>query len=542
MNTVIKYIVIAGTSLLVFFTSCKDILEVQPLDRLSTQTFWKTESDALRGLVGVYRTGSGLHIQSTFNFLSENALYRLDLTTDNGYEKDKQVSDFNNGQMNSSYPIVQDLWASSYEQIAKCNNFLENIGAVDMDENKKTEMTAEVKTIRAYFYFNMSFYWGDVPLVTNVLTAQEANTIKRTPKQEVVEFVLSELSWAAENLPKDRAASEYGRITKGAALAILGRLQMAEKMWSEALQTYKEIIDLNVYEIDPDYKALFEDEGDGSKEMVWCIKYMENDYPHYIQQAVLPFMYGGWHQVNCYNNLVEEYECKDGLTIDESPSYDSDKPYDNRDPRLYYTVFIPGYTVFRGREYVAHPDSNASVYPDQLTRRDWSGYALKKFADEDYQGAIRNYGGDFPVVRYAEVLLSYLECNMEAGQAIDQGLLDLTINQVRGRASVNMPKITETDPTKLRSILRRERRVELAYEGLRLYDLFRWNIAHIKLRDKMYGMKLTNDPSSYTDFKVDENGYYFVKELFFREDVDYLWPIPQSEMDINSNLVQNPGY
>src|SRR5690606_26661451 len=181
-----------------------------------------------------------------------------------------------------------------------------------------------------------------------------------------------------------------------------------------------------------------------SNEIIFSIKYMENDYATQIQQAVVPFMYGGWHQVNCYNSLVEEYECVDGLTIDESPLYDPNNPYDNRDPRLYQTIFIPEYTVFRDRLYIAHPDSNPNVYPDQLTRRDWSGYALKKFADESFQGTVTNYGGDFPVIRYAEVLLSYLECQLEAGRPIDQDFLDLTVNTVRSRAAVGMPPITTT--------------------------------------------------------------------------------------------------
>lgn len=523
-------------------SACSNLLDVQPLDELSTQTFWKSESDAMRGLVGVYRSGKDQHGQGTFNFFSGNTLYRLDLTTDNGYEKDKQITDFNNGQLNASYGVVNSLWSSSYEQIAKCNNFLENISSVEMDGAEKAEMAAEARFIRAYFYFNMSLYWGGVPLVTKMLTAQEANTIARNSKQEVVEFVLSELSAAVEQLPESRPTAEHGRVTKGAALAILGRLQMAEGMWAQALQTYKSIVDLGVYEIDPRYKQLFEDEGEASKEIILGIKYMENDYPTQIQQAVVPFMYGGWHQINCYNNLVETYECIDGLPIDESPLYNPDKPYDDRDPRLYQTVFIPEYTIFRNRLYIAHPDSNPNVYPDQLTRRDWSGYALKKFADEGYQGAILNYGGDFPVIRYAEVLLSYLECQIEAGLPIDQTLLDLTINQTRTRASTGLPPVTTTDPATLQTILRRERRVELAYEGLRLFDLFRWKTAHINLRAKMYGMKLTNNPENYTKFTVDENGYYFVKELFFRENVDYLWPIPQNEIDINPNLTQNPGY
>jgi hypothetical protein len=104
--------------------------------------------------------------------------------------------------------------------------------------------------------------------------------------------------------------------------------------------------------------------------------------------------------------------------------------------------------------------------------------------------------------------------------------------------------VTETDPAKLTTMLRRERRVELAWEGLRLYDLFRWHIAHTVLRSRVHGMKLCTsaEAPTYTKFPVDENGYYFCEETFFRENVDYLWPIPQSERDVNPDLTQNPGY
>ena len=147
------------------------------------------------------------------------------------------------------------------------------------------------------------------------------------------------------------------------------------------------------------------------------------------------------------------------------------------------------------------------------------------------------------MVRYAEVLLSYLEASLETG-VVSQQLLDETINLVRARAEVSMPPVTETDPAKLMTILRRERRVELAWEGLRLYDLFRWRVAHINLRSRVHGMKLCTvaEAATYAKFPVNENGYFFCEETFFREAVDYLWPIPQTEIDVNPNLTQNPGY
>lgn len=524
-------------------TSCSDdFLERNPTDQLSESSFWATENDALLALTGVYhdspKVGTG---PFRYSFWSGSTLLRLDLMTDNGDEKDRRLEPMTNGTLTSGYWIVEEFWGQAWDKIVRCNAFLDHIGAATIDEQSKSQMVAEVRFIRAYYYFWMTTFWGDVPLVTSVASYSEANSIGRTPKSEVVQFVLDELTEAAEDLPVSRPNDEYGRVTRAAALAIKGRLQMSEKDWSGAADTYKNIIDLNQYQIAPFYKELFEDDGERNNEVILAFTRLDNVFGEDIIKHCIPAVYGGWHQFNVFNNLVEDYEMTDGLTTDQSPLYDPMHPYDNRDPRLDMTVFISQRSVFRGTQlYDARPNSPTN---DALPRRHWTGYGLRKFADEDYTGSVDSYGADFPVVRYAEVLLSYLESKLEAGDPIDQNLLDQTINQVRGRATVNMPPVTETDPTLLRDILRRERRVELAFEGLRLYDLFRWRTAQIKLNEPVFGMKLTDDPQNYDGgYQIDDEGYYFYEDPNFREDVDYLWPIPQTELDINPNLGQNPSY
>lgn len=519
-------------------------LDKAPLDSLSRETFWKTESDAQLGLTGVYRVVGGLQ-QGSFDFWSQlGVIYLFEASTDNGFEKDNQVTDFNNGSLASTYAPVRTLWANTYTHIARCNNFIQNIDVVDMDSDKKEEMKAEVKAIRAFDYFNLYFYWGDVPLSTELLTIQEANSIDRTPKAEVRDFVINELKDAILHLPVKRPDSEHGRITKGGALAILGRVLLAEEMWEEAKEVYKQIIDLGEYIIDPRFKEIFEDSGNDSHEYILVSVRKEDDYGSPILRGCHGFDYGGWHWFSPYNELVEEFECVDGKPISESPLYDPENPYENRDPRLYSTIGINGLTVFKGKLYISHPDSSAVKYQDQVTRRPWSGYLLHKFSDEDYSGGITAYGGDFVMIRYAEVLLSYLEACIESGTPITQDILDMTINKVRGREEIQMPPITELDPEKLTTILRRERRVELAWEGLRLYDLFRWRIAHEKIDKRFTGMKVVpaSEAANYNTVQVDERGYYLTQEKHFRESVDYLWPVPQSELDVNPNLTQNPGY
>ena len=540
-------IAVIATLFMGLITGCDSLLNKDPLDSLSTKTFWKTESDALLGLTGVYHQYGleGTGQKQEYNLWNQDTHLRMfEATTDNGFEKDNNVTDINNGDLAASYGPLKDLWATSFVKIIRCNNFLENIDHVVMNTGKLEEMKAEVKTIRAYNYFYLSFLWGDVPLVTKVLTVNEANSVFRDPKEDVVNFVISELQAAIPGLPATRPDNEYGRITKGAALAILGRVFLAEKRWEDAQNVYRQIIDLGVYSIDPRFSDLFIEKGENSKEFLLVSKRMPEVYGTSILLSCVGFTWGGYHHYSPYNELAEEFECTDGKPITESPLFDPDKPYENRDPRLLKTIMVDNVSVYKGTLYIAHPDSSPTVYQDQLTRRPWSGYILRKYCDEDYNGNLRTYGCDFPMIRYAEVLLSYLEANIEAGTPITQTLLDETINKVRGREEIQMPPVTETNPTLLTTILRRERRVELAWEGLRLFDLFRWRTAHILLKGRFHGMKVcTRDKApGYTTVHVNADGYYFCEETNFREGVDYLWPIPQSERDVNSNLTQNNGY
>ena len=166
---------------------------------------------------------------------------------------------------------------------------------------------------------------------------------------------------------------------------------------------------------------------------------------------------------------------------------------------------------------------------------------MRKYVDEEYTGDVYSGGSDIPIVRYAEVLLSYLECRIKNNDAITQSLLDQTINLVRNRPAVNMPDVTETDRTKLWEILKRERRVELAWEGLRYWDLIRWGEAEEVLNGPFYGIKITDDPANYTRFRVGPDGHYHVTDLVFNAS-DLPWPFPQDELDINSNLEQKANW
>lgn len=541
MKTYIKnFLKFAFIPLLLLNACEKDFLDKQPLTNLSTENFWTTEDDAALALAGVYNkctTWSGM-----------GHICEFDCNSDNGIDRKSNQAFLTYGNLNPSTADIKSYWNNSYREIAGCNYFLENIDKVEeMDPAKNSQMIAEVRFLRAFTYFNMSQYWGGVPLVKKTLSMAESIVVPSASKEDVVNFILTELDAIKDDLPTTRPSAEHGRIVRGAALAIKGRLLMAEKRWDEAVDTYKELIDLNAHAIDPDYASIFNGNNEESSEIIFSRKYLAGEIGNTTQLYYRPNVDGGWHHMNPFQDLVDAYLCTDGKSIEESALYDPANPVvkdgvNYRDPRLLFTVFYPGISTIKGRVYQGHPDSTDVVGDVFTYDPGMTGYCLQKYVDNDFADDVYDSGVDIPIVRYAEVLLSYLESKINAGDAIDQSLLDLTINAIRSREVVNMPAVTETDPIQLLEILKNERRVELAWEGLRVWDLMRWGEVVDKLGDKpFYGIKLTDDPANYTNFPVGPDGHYFVLTLKYSQNT-IPWPIPQDELDINTVLKQKDNW
>lgn len=538
----ISVAVVLTLAILIGQSGCsKDWLDEQPLVQLSEQSFWNSEGDAMLALTGIYN-GSNVG-----NNAYNNELLIMSSATDDSSYKFGSVGNIYSGYLRpADSQVVLAIWQRAYRTIFKANYFLENISKVEMDPEKKAQYIAEARFLRAYEYFYMSVLYGGVPLITQVLTIEEANTQVRNSLEEVLDFTLQELTEAAADLPATRPDGERGRILKAAPLAVKGRLLMIHKRWAEAVTAYGEIIDLKAHAIDPRYKALFEEEGEASSEIILSTNCLAGLYGNPQNQLNYhPEFYGGYSEDNVFQGLVDAFLMTDGLSIDQSPLYDSKKPYANRDPRLYASVFLPEYTEFRGRLYLAHPDrTNIGI----ASLPGATGYGWKKYVTEDFIGDQGSSGDDIIHVRYAEVLLSYLESKLENGDGITQDLLDQTINQLRGRAEVGMPPVTQTNPQALREILRNERRVEFALERLiRYMDIRRWGIFMDVMNRQFYGMKLTDDPENYQDYKVETTGKYrgHYKVIDKTGSVTpemAILPIPLTEIDINPALKQNPGY
>lgn len=528
------------------FFSCSKKLDLNPLDQYASNVFWNNEGNVHIALTALYKGNiqqtNGAEFSPT-DWWSYNGLIMLELATDNAYDRrgdNSPVNQLTSGAITSNNGVLPNYWSNSYSRIANCNYFLENIEKAPLTEDVMKRMIAEARFLRASQYLYLVTYFGSVPLTTKTLTLQEANTVEKASVKEVEDFIETELTGAAVDLPKDgdMSAGERGRATRQAALAFLGRLYLTEENWKMAASTYQQIIDMNDNIIDPDYASLFNGTNESSKEIIFATQYIVDLAPNAMLQHFYPRMSMGWSIFCPLGSLAESYDFKDGSSFSYNSSlYHPEDIGKNRDPRFKYNILYNNES-FRGKPYISDPDAENS--PDQVTlskQATRTGYELLKYCYEGYSGGdLQNSGIDLPIIRYAEVLLSYLEAKVHTG-AVDQSLLDATINKVRGRSSVNMPPISETNPQKLMAILKKERRNELAFEGIRLWDLYRWKEAATILQGKFYGASFPGAKNlrKSSDGVSDPYSRWYTTTKSFQPS-DYPWPIPQSEVNINPKL------
>lgn len=504
-----KYITIAmlGIMVLTTHTSCdKDFLDKNPLDAISGATFWKTETDIQMSLTAVYRTLQNNFYGARKPFLDSYSDNALDRHTFFGF------GNYTIGVINANN-INAALYNVPYSGIAQCNYFLDNInGVAVVSEANKENYRADVRFIRAMYYFDLVQLFGDVVVYkTAPKTAEEAK-IPKTSKADVLKFVVEELDFAISKLP---FTAYSGRAVKASAQMVKARLRMYQQNWADAAAITKDIIDSGKFSIyQGGYANLFlTTTQQNNPEIIFSTKFLAPNNPQGGEGMLVEL---GWYgAVAPYRNLVDDYEMANGKPITESGSgYDATNPYNNRDPRLKLTVLVPG-------ERPVNPDGSLFAVTDPLL----TGFNQKKYMDPSKLPWDRSKTPvtDMNVVhtRYAEVLLAYAEAKNEISGP-DATVYD-AIDRVRSRTGINLPS---TDRTKhnskesLREYIRHERRIELALEGHRYFDLKRWGIMSQKLA-------LVKNPAGQT--------------LSFGEKNNVL-PFPQNELDRNKSLIQNTGY
>lgn len=606
MKRICKYIIVGAVTL--SMTACNDsFLERTPTNDLNDEAFWNTTADLETYCNGIYNEAAG---NGTYRFMigfhsdaysvKVTGPYSMEAMSDNFATMDGSqtwASAVAAGIENQ--PSGNPSYASwTWNLLRRINVFMANYDRVQTDASAKLPYVGEALFFRAWFYLYMVQNYGDVPLVTIPLETNSPELYgERTPRKEVMAQVLKDINDACTYLP----AEEWGanRLTRGAALALKARIGLYEgtyrkyhKLGDEAeflnacVEACEQLMKMG-YEIydtgnpNKDYTTLFTtDDLSSNKEVIFYRKYAAGLKRHRMCGYTVNLRNGGT------KDFVDDYLCLDADGVARpvalSHDYSNDTPeqeFANRDPRLSQTFLAPGNDAAKA----LFEDGNLGkfTFPRLGNMTNWptlTGYhAIKYYIREQDKKGFNEETHDYPLFRYAEVLLNYAEAKAELGQCT-QDVLDETINVLRDR--VDMPHLTvnpEMDPKyakygldALLIEIRRERRVELSFEYLRYQDLMRWAWGD-KLKERVLGMRL--EDSAFSDPRYDGNitkagssnagsnpiyvyvaedgkqyidAYggtnYAVERRSFDPAKDYLRPIPSSAIAANPALGQNPGW
>ena len=503
----------------ILFGCAEDLLDKTPKDQLSPSTFFQNETQCKMALMGIY------------NAIQPNAtpthFYQFEFMSDNGYCQAawQGSNEVGSWSTNSTSWAPNAKWTMDYAIIARANEFIQDLANADVSDAVKTQMVAEAKFLRGYAYSDLITYFGDVPLITEVLSLSEAY-VSRTTKSEVLTQILADFDDAASVLPTSYSGTDLGRATKGAVLAYKAKILLYNQKWAEAAQAAKEVIDFGVYDFYPDYVGLFEEANENNIEVIFDIQYIQTQPQPWPAE---PFVLGTWQTSNITADMINSYYMTNGKPItDPTSGYNDQDPYTNRDPRLDATVVLPG-TKYGEATFI--PASYAE-YPCGAKPRKYAEYGVPDVNISSLNTIL---------MRYADICLMRAEALIESGST-DQEIYDL-IDKVRAR--VGMPSVESVEGTglsqdELREILRHERRVEFCMEGTRYADMLRWKDESLVHDVYGYDKSKLSDPTDPAKWVFSQ---IKIATRTFNSTKGWLWPIPQADIDINENLLpNNPGY
>lgn len=619
--------------------SCSDFLEREPSE-YATRGFYKSEEAIRDGAAGVYNYLNNQNLENGWGYNVPFTVF-TDHFTAYALERNENTT-IGAGTINPDLAQVRALWNRLYQWIARANSVIEGSREyIDGLSPLAKQYEAEVRVLRAFAYYYLIATWGDVPFFTAPVTIEQYHD-SRTDRAVILDFILQDLDAAAGNLPW--IATERGRVDRAVAYGLMARAALlggslnyggkASSYFTAAAEAAQKVIGQR--RLANNFDDLFNTTGqakdDVRNELLFEIMYSRrggnNNHGHAIG-----FGNGSRNTVQTSRHpamlLADTYECIDGLRIDESPLYDPTQPQKNRDPRFTSTLWMHGDDItlnngslqrqiveaysdttlfydFAANAWVkrANFDINTAAHPAAWASfaNSGSGYMWAKFTNETAEVLTATLQTcNVPIMRYAEVLLSYAEAKIELNQ-LDQSVYS-AINEVRNRAGmldVSADRIGNQQ--KMRQLVRRERKVELALEGLLFLDTRRWGISDLLNGQPSYGLPFSRvyqieqwkqaNPNheqlvadwirdnagktaeNYYDVFVVVNGYSlctpdmvpnfkkterhdlndianydaYKDKLKVRDlnrhwnDAYNLWPIPQIERLRNPNLSQNDGY
>lgn len=587
-----KYIKSYFFVLLLFLsTACNDdILELSPLNAISESVVWNDLN-----LIELYVNDR--YDELEHGFVSWHGELRMASITDESYHQweayilDKHTK---GGLTPTNMLFFGGYWLDAYTAIRNQNTFLEKIGQYQGAEvDRITQLTAEVRYLRAWFCLGLAIRYGDVPLVTKTFDINDNLDVPRTPFPEIIDFVVTELDEIIEYLPNksEVTSADFGRITKGAAIGLkiralmfnasplfdeTGNGQDASK-WQLVADACEDLFELNEYSLSSNYKAIFDNAM--NPEVIFAKQFIGqfgttqwygidgfshwrggHDMNRWQSPSGVGFL--GWTSENPRQSFVDQYETLSGhipilgynvgaydgelsanlavpIYNPAATDFDPANPYKNRDPRFGYSIQHDGqFYKFRELEFFL-PGGKDSRDPIANPDGHWNGprlgYGTKKFLQESWSP--ESTSGSFQPwihMRLAEFYLTYAEASYHTsnnGRAVDY------INLVRGRSDVNMPPINASGD--LLKKIKHERKIELAFESNRYFDAKRWLDAETDFAKDIIGVRI--DKNSNTNMKTYR--YFYFDQIGTRSfpESHYYWPIPNYEI-IKTNLEQNAGY
>lgn len=552
-----SHIFLASVLMIGTLSSCDDFFETAPKDALSPSTFWKTEDDAQEAVVACYQDWNNPATGSSDVFFAD---CMSDIAySHTGSSSYKYVA---NGSTYSSSTVQY----YSYTTIRRCNTVLANIDEVPFADSKtRDDLKGQVRTIRAWRYFQMNFWYGGVPLITDLPQIAGDAQLPRTDEATVKQFVYDEIDQAINEL-NDKPAAR-GRIAKGTALAIKMRSALYWGDLDRAMDAARAIQNLQQYEIEHgmSFLELFSLAGRDSKEIICSMQHVLNTYGFGNVVRMFSNADGGWSSFVPTQSFVESFEMANGMMPSEEGSgYDETHPFANRDPRLYNTVVYPGQDWFgaNGKVRVFNTldrtidGSNNPDYMDAATNATHTGMIWAKYTTpiSQYSASMSNDELCPIIFRYAEVLLTIAEINVEKNQNFNEVYAILDELRARG-GHIPVDRAKYNTQSSLRELVRRERCIELAGEGLRRADILRWKdengkmLAETLLNGTLYRMvgtvdEANPDPHMRAIIELPSEANKQLRKLEDRtfEPYQRYLPIPQSQLNTNPNLTQTPGY
>lgn len=567
--------------LTITLSSCSDdFLDLEPQNAVSEASVWKDLN-----LIELYVNDR--YNELPHGFTQWAGGLRLTGITDESYHMhearflDKYTQGgLTSGSLNMYY--FNGFWLDAYSAIRNNNIFLEKITEYEGNETERIkQLTAEIRFLRAFFYTELISRYGGVPIIKRTFELDSNFDVPRASFEDCVAFIVEELNLAIADLPNrsETIEASFGRLTKGAAIGLKIRTLMFDasplfnknndnSKWQLVADACEELFNLNQYTLSSDYKGLFLNPMDS--EIIFFKQFIDqygpvivdelsDFYYHYtggskIDEWRFPNGDSGWISENPRQEFIDEYETITGvipvtgyggnpdnliqiINPNARPVYNPAKPYENRDPRLGYSVLLDG-ANFKGRELEFWWGGKDSRNPnvDNYFNGSRLGYGIRKSLDESW--SVEDVGGsDQPWIymRLSEFYLTYAEAQFHlgnTGQAVNY------VNHIRSRTGVNMPPIDASGD--LLEKIKHERKIELAFEGNRWYDARRWLDAETDFAKDIVGVEVIRDPSNGNK---SYRYYYFeggTGNRSFPEN-HYLWPIPIEEI-LKSNLQQNPGY